>query len=227
LFSLGTSFLASTLLSLLDSLFGTDTPTLIEEKLDFKRRIYNTGLEAVYTTGDMSFFDKLDQAHSIDLMYNTAKAISHHYGHGIIKAIELHGCKVRLLISNPKNAIWKDPEVCSALALGIDTVNEIKDTLSYLSFLVDDLKKKPSLKNGSIEIRMYTSIPTSSIAIIDGKHARHIPYLPYSNVADSPKDDITKGQEAELFAIYQNTFERVWNKSETVLKAEWPISTKP
>ena len=228
LFSLGTSFIASTLLSLLNSLFGTDTPTVMEQKLEYKRKVYDAGLEAIFYHGDMSFFEKLDHAHSIDLMYTTAKAISHHYGHEIMQAIEIRGCKVRLVISDPKNIIWKDTEICSAAAPGIDIVNEIKDTLAYLSFLIDDLKKKtPSLKSGSIEIKMHPYMPTSSIAIIDGKLVRHIPYLPFFGVAESPKYDITKERGGELFAIYQKTFERIWNQSETVLKVEWPLSTKP
>lgn len=68
LFSLGTALISTAFVSLLDSVFGTDVPSLIEQRLQFKRQVYDLGLENINLhIGDESVFRMFEKAHSRDL----------------------------------------------------------------------------------------------------------------------------------------------------------------
>jgi hypothetical protein len=218
-FSLATSMLASVLLSFFEFMMGTDVPTIVEQRVNFNRHVYDRGLEMVHIYSEDSFFEKLEHAHSIDFMSVSAHTTCQQYGRRIINAIEKQGCKVRFLLSNPENVIWTMNEISDALCPSSEVLNEIKDTECYLRRLADDLKRdKPSLRGGSLELRYYPVVPTASIIIVDGTYVRHTPYLPYRHSFESITYDFTKLRGGELYARYAETFNQVWDESKEIIR---------
>src|SRR5579859_316094 len=57
-FSLATSMLASVLLSFLESMMGTDVASIIEQRVNFSRHVYDRGLEMVHLNTEETFFEK-------------------------------------------------------------------------------------------------------------------------------------------------------------------------
>ena len=174
------------------------------------------------STGDESIFENLNNARSIDIMANTSRTFFGKYIGKMTNAILNNGCRIRILLSNPENEIWNYECVNEGLCPGLDIKNEIEQVKTMLKNRVDFLKEhKPSLKAGSIELKMYSNLPTCSITIINNEIARHTPYLPLAHSGEVPNYDVTK--EGRLFKEYQDAFKRVWEKptSETVVKMDF------
>jgi hypothetical protein len=217
-FSVGVALISTTVLTLLNNIFGTDIPSVIEQRLGFDRRIYDMGLEMIHIrAGDETVFEKFDYAHSIDIMYNTAKNPLHRYKSRIANAIINRNCRVRIIITDPNNLVLKNGAISDALCPGTDIVGELRDVTNYLRLMVAELKNRnPPLKGGSIEVRVQPALPTGSIVIVNGDIARYTPYLPYLHSTEAPVFDVTRERGGHLFNQYENTFNRVWGKS-TVL----------
>ncbi|MGH2498314.1 MAG: hypothetical protein ACRDIV_26775 [Ktedonobacteraceae bacterium] len=223
-FSLATSMLASVLLSFFESMMGTDLATIIEQRVNFNRHVYDRGLETVHLYTEESFFEKFQHAHSIDFMSVSAHGTCQQYGSRIIDAIEKHGCKVRFLLSDPDNVIWTKSEISDALCPTSDVPYEIRDTERYLRRLVSNLKReKPLLEVGSLELRYYPIVPTASIISVDGTVVRHTPYLPHRHSSDSTTYDFTKLRGGELYSRYTETFNKVWDQSKVIFRESWPV----
>lgn len=174
------------------------------------------------STGDESIFENLNNANSIDIMANTSRTFFGKYIRKMTNAIANNGCRVRILLSNPENEIWNYECVNEGLCPGLDIKNEIEQVKNILKNKMDVLKEhKPSLKAGSIELKMYSNLPTCSIIIINNEIARHTPYLPLTHSGEVPNYDVTK--EGRIFKEYQDVFQRVWEKStsETVVKMDF------
>ncbi len=190
------------------------------------RFIYDMGLKAICTSAeDDSIFRNMNSAYSIDIMSNTARTFFGKYLGKMEDAIVNNGCRVRILLSNPKNEFWKFKCAKEGLCPGLEIEVEINHVKTMLEKRINSLKEhKPPLKAGSIEMRMYSNLPTCSITIINNEIARHIPYLPFAHSGEVPNYDVTK--EGKLFKEYQEAFERVWNQStsETVLKMDFGYS---
>jgi hypothetical protein len=172
--------------------------------------------------GDDSIFKNLNNAHSIDIMANTSRTFFGKYIGKMANAIVNNGCRVRILLSNPENEIWNYECVNEGLCPGLDIKNEIKQVKDILENRVNILKEhKPPLKAGSIELKMYSNLPTCSITIINNEVARHIPYLPLAHSGEVPNYDVTK--EGRLFKDYQDAFKRVWENptSKTAAKMDF------
>ena len=228
LFSLGTAVVSSTLLAIVYSILGADVRTIVEETLGVNRDLIDTGIEKVHLhIGDESIFDRFSRAHSIDLMYNTAKNASYRYGDRIAHAIAAYGCNVRILVSDWESPIWGYDLVRNGLCPGTNISQEVRDVLNHLEFLISELKEhQPPTKAGSIEVRKYSCAPTSSIVIVDGEFARHTPYLPYSHSSEVPIYDVIRKQNNGLLQQYQKAFDRVWNHSTTILKVNFSARRK-
>lgn len=190
--------------------------------IEDSKLINDMGLKGIYTSvGDESIFEKLDSAYSIDIMSNTAKNFTIRYSEKIAYAIVNHECKVRFLISDPKNKFWNNECMKEGLCPSIDIQREISDVIAILEKKVKQLEKyHPPLKAGSIEVKEFSNFPTCSIIIVNNEIARHIPYLPFSHSTQVPNYDVTS--EGRLFEHYQKTFERVWGQqtSITVIKMD-------
>jgi hypothetical protein len=107
--------------------------------------------------------------------------------------------------------------VVNALCPGTDIRQEVKDVISHIDILINELKQhEPPLKAGSIEVRAYPFVPTCSIVIVDGEVGRHTPYLPYSHSSEVPVYDVTHKKGHCLLEQYQDTFNRVWSRSKTI-----------
>ncbi len=222
-FSLATSMLASVLLSFFEFMMGTDVPTIVEQRVNFNRHVYDRGLEMVHLNTEDSFFEKLEHAHSIDFLSVSAHGTCQQYGRRIINAVE-KGCHVRFLLSDPDNIIWTKSEISDALCPSSNVSYEIRDTERYLRRLVDDLKReKPSLKVGSLELRYYPVVPTASIIIVDSTFVRHTPYLPYRHSFESTTYDFTRLRGGELYSRYTETFNQVWDQSREIFQETWPV----
>ena len=224
-FSLATSMLASVLLSFFESMMGTDVATTLEQRFNFHRQVYDRGLEMVHLHTEEAFFEKFEHARSIDFLSVSAHGTCQQYGRRIMEAIKM-GCHVRFLLSDPDNAIWAMNEISDGLCPSSDVPYEIRDTERYLRRLVVDLKREmPSLKVGSLELRYYSVVPTSSIIIVNGTDVRHTPYLPYRHSYESITYDFTKMRGGELYARYIETFTQVWNQSKEVFRESWSMES--
>lgn len=186
---------------------------------------FNMGLIAIHMSiADEGIFEKLNEAHSIDIMANTAYDLTKRYSDKIINAMAIHKCRVRILISNPKNTYWEDKAVCNGLCPGINITTEIDGVLNMLKSNVNETKQNEHLQlGGSLEVKKYSNVPTCSIIIVDNKIARFTPYLPYAHSPQVPKYDVINEGRSELFTQLQNTFERVWKSinSETILRSDF------
>lgn len=217
--NLGTAFAGASLLAMLFTFFGADTLSLIEQSLGWKQQAYGLGLEAVHLDiGNESIFDLFPRAHTVDMIYNTAKNTCHRYGKRLADAMVDNGCRVRLLVSDPDSAIWQDSHIANGLCPGTNIRGEIDDVLKHLDILMKEISeqhKRP--RGGSLEVRAYPCLPTSSIVIVDGEIVRHTPYLPYRHSSEVPAFDITSLRGGVLFNHYQDTFNRMWDRSNKIL----------
>jgi hypothetical protein len=229
LFSLGTATITTTLFAMVTSAFGTDIPSLIDERIGFQKDTYEKGLHKVdVSLGDDTIFERFDQARSIDLMYNTGKSCCHRNGSRIARAIRQNKCDVRFLIADPNNSIFDDQEVIKGLCPGTDVRSEIRDVLTELGVIIQELQDHtPPVKGGSLELRVYPCLPTNSIVIVDNAIARHIPYLPYTHSTYVPVYDIVNRRSGELFEQYRKTFDRVWKESHPVIAVQFGRQQRP
>ena len=226
LFALGTAILASTLLASIHSVLGTDIRTIVEETLGFQKQVYDSGLEKIHLyIGDESIYDRFWKAHTIDYMFNTSRTATTRYGNRLVHAIAKHGCKVRILISDPDSVVWQDKDTLYGLCPGTDIRQEVKDVITQLNLMIEELRQhQPPLNAGYLEVRKYSCVPTGSIVLVDGIVARHTPYLPYVHSSEVPVYDVTGKRGGGLFQKYQDAFNRVWAKAEFVLKTDFSTS---
>lgn len=195
-----------------------------KSELSFNQLKYDFGLLAIHmSVGDESIFKMMGDSHCIDIMSNTAKGLIHRYSRRIANAIAIHGCRVRLLISNPQNSFWNEEIIKNGLCPNINIIGEIEDVINMLKDIVDELKQhEPSPKAGSLEVKMYSNVPTCSIIIVNNEIARFTSYLPFVHSTEVPIYDVKNDGAAILFTVFQETFDRVWKKSSmTVLKEDF------
>jgi len=185
----------------------------------------DVGLLAIHISiGDENIFEKLGDAHSIDIMSNTGYGFIKRYSNKIMDAISTHNCKVRILISNPENTFWFDDAACNGLCPDIDISREIGDVLKMLKSKINAIEQNEHLQlGGLLEVKKYSNVPTCSIIIVDSKTARFTPYLPFAHSTEVPIYDFINEGRAELFTQLQKTYERVWRSvhSKTVLKKDF------
>jgi len=223
--SLGIVLTASTLLALLNSILGSDVRAVVEETVGYRRQLQEMGLKKVHLhVGDETILENFEDAHSIDMMYNSAKNTCHRFGDKIATAVIERGCTVRLLIADPNNIIWKSDQIRNGLCPGTDVPQEIREVLAHFKYLFEELREHPAVDGGSIEVRQYSCAPTGSILIVDGSIARHTPYLPYSHSTEVPMYDVIKQRTPGLFDKYQAAFNRVWKCSQPVFHLKFPAS---
>lgn len=104
LFGLGTSVVASMLISLLFSITGADSLALLEESFDFNQQAQDMGLKTVRLYHDSSSIKGwLHRAESVDFMANTGRKFVNLCRDELANSIALHGCTVRILMSDEKN----------------------------------------------------------------------------------------------------------------------------
>jgi hypothetical protein len=221
--AVGVAFVVASLVAIFQDLFEIDIPSQIEQRLNLSGQLREMGLTSVHPCiGDESIFFKFEDARSIDLMYNTAKNTTYRYMNRIKHAIVEQGCAVRILVSDPKNPALQIKQVYDGLCPGTNIVNEVHDVTERISILVDELKNRiPSLRAGSIEIRYFQCAPTGSLVIVDKEMARFTPYIPYAHSSDVPSFDATGVRRGKLVQIYNEAFERIWEKSQPALRCNF------
>jgi hypothetical protein len=222
LFSLGTATITTAFFTIVSSAFGADLPSMIEDRIGFQGATYDLGLERIYTRlGDESIFERFSDAKSIDLMYTTGRTCTHRHGALVVKAIRNKGCTVRILVAHPDNAIFSDTQLITGLCPGTDLHRELKDAITEIELMVEELQKSPRPTRGSLELRGYFCPPMNSIAIVDDELVRHTPYLAYDHSSAVPIYEITRVRGGELFGQYRNTFDRVWTRSVTLITEDF------
>jgi hypothetical protein len=216
---IGGALLIASLVAIFQDLFGLDIPTQIEERLQLGAHVQEMGLAALHPhIGDESIFNRFEHAHSIDMMYNTAKNTTYRYLSIIKRAILEQGCAVRILVADPSNPAFQIKPVFDGLCPGTNIVNEINDVVQRITLMVDDLRgRTPPPTAGSIEIRFFSCLPTGSIVIVDNELARYTPYMPYAHSSDVPSFDASGMRRGKLFQSYRDAFDRVWEKSAPVM----------
>lgn len=221
--SIGISVLTTVLLTIIYSVSKTDAASIIEQKLNFQSRVFDMGLDAVHLgIGDESIFDRFPRAHSIDMMYNTAKNCTFRHGNRIENAIITNGCRVRILIADVETKALQDSSVVNALCPGTDIPSELRDVTAHIQLIKERLERHfPPLKAGSLELRKYSFVPTNSIVIVDGEVARHTPYLPHYHSSEVPIFDVTKERGGKLFMVYYKVFNEIWDQSTVILKVDF------
>ena len=221
--SSGITIITTVLLTMLYSALGVDAASVIEEKLQFQRRVADMGLVQVQVgVPDEWLFERVSDATTVDMLFNTGKNASFRYSQRLEHAIVNRGCRVRLLVINPENPILTNDQVTAALCPGTDIRGEVRSVVSTLQLVKERLERRsPRLSRGSLEVRQYNFAPTGSLVIVNGDSARHTPYLPYSHSSEVPVYDIVRKPAAGLLDLFQKTFEEAWQRSDAVLKIEF------
>lgn len=232
-FGLGISLTSTALVSLLNHVFRTDLPALLdvntritEERINLNRQILETGLTSVTLgIGDEEIFNRFWLADAIDIMKNTAQDTVHRYAERLESAIRKNGCRVRILISDPANPVWDSEAIVCGICPGKQIPSEIQAVKVRVEQLVNTLKTVPPRpKAGSLELRYLPCLPTCGIVIVDHKIIRHIPYLPYSHSVDVPQFGITKVTGSGLYDRFFETFEKAWGLSQKVVEEDFSAS---
>ena len=207
LFSLGTAFIAGAVLAFIQEAFGTDVPTIIEQRLGISRKLYDAGLEDVILhssaqSSDSQIFKKFPTASSIDLVYNTAMSTVYRHGWALAKAAVTRGCHVRIIVSDPQREFWQDEALKNGLCPGLNIAEEISNVLSHLRQAVSDAAKVDATDRfGSIEVRKMPCVPTTSIVLVDDEVAN-------LRVARSSHAILSKAFRGELLLEQDGRIER-------------------
>lgn len=222
LFAVGTAIMASTLLSAVHAILGTDIASQLGRRMEFNKRVYNAGLEAIHLRPAESIFDLLETAESIDMLGVTLRPTYQRYEHRLLTAIERHGCKVRIIIADPAHSFWADSTVADGFGPGIDHSSDILWVKAQIEKRIEELKhRNPPLPSGGIELRYYPSIPTCSIIIVDNEISRLTPYLPYAISASAPKYDMTRERGTLFDHACRQPFDRAWLHAQQIVSHEF------
>jgi hypothetical protein len=231
LFGLGTSVVASMIISLLFSLTGADSLALLQESFDFNQQAQDMGLKSVLLYHDSGSIKAwLHRARSVDFMANTGRKFVNLCKDELADSIALHGCTVRILMSDEKNPIWSNTRVSEGASPNTNISHELSETVKRLQNLkqhVEELSEKNGrVRGGSLEVRKYQSMPYCSMLLVDsveeGKVCRYTPYLPHTDSAEVPSFDVTSEKNGKLFTQYEKTFEVVWKKATPIRKLSYP-----
>lgn len=223
---LGISLLAGTLSTTFQAVFGIEPPG-VTDLLRVRERFVDRGLDAIHLhRGEFegeTRFPSLATAHTLDMMFNSGRYTMSADGVNVRTALDKHGCRVRLLLSNPDNPVFSHTEISQGLSLTATSIpHEIQDTIFELQEAAKQLKNR----SASIEIRLAPCIMTASMIIVDNKYLRLTPYLPYTHSANVPLFDITVGRDGRLFDAYRAVFERAWEKSVEIRMVLYPESNE-
>ena len=231
LFGLGTSVMASMLISLLFSITGADSLALLQESFDFNQQAQDMGLKSVLLYHDSgSIKDWLYRATSVDFMANTGRKFVNLCTDELVDSVALHGCKVRILISDDENPMWGQTHVSEGASPNTDIGHELSETIKRLQNLKERMEElnesNRRIMGGSLEVRKYQSIPYCSLLIVDSvyesKVCRYTPYLPHTDSAEVPSFDITSEKNGKLFVRYEKVFDTVWKKAPPIDELAYP-----
>jgi hypothetical protein len=210
----GVAVLTAGLSSALDSMFGLDAQSDISHFAPPVPVFNSRGLQAVHlglseVTPD-SEFPRLQDAFAVDMMYNTGAYVLATEGANIVSALQAHGARVRILLADP------DSPVLTQRALGqrppasqSSLQQEIEQSITNIRRMASGINNR----HASIEVRLTEAILTGSMLIVDRRFVRYIPYLPYVGSRDTPVFDIANIKGGELFNVYQDVFDEVWERS--------------
>jgi hypothetical protein len=223
LLGVGSVLLAGALLTMVCPSVGRNTTLRTSEPARQQGDACNLGLEAIHLRGgDESIFHRFSTARTIDLLGNSVKSLSYRYGNILAEAIAERGCTVRVLMSDPDSLLWGDEAIADALSPGTDLRQEIRDSLSRFSSIIQGLKRRePPITTGSIEIRVFRCLPTFDLVIVDDRFARYTPYLPYARNWEVPTYDVAKARGESLFQHCSATFTRIWAQSRTIVMEDF------
>jgi hypothetical protein len=209
----GISLLAGTLSTTFQAWFGIDPPG-VANLLEIKERLIDRGVDAVHLhRGSFDLktrFPSLAEAHTIDMMFNSGRYMMATENVNIKNALEKHGCKIRLLLSDPDNPMFSFEEISQGLSLTAASIpHEISDTITGMQ----QVAKHVGHRGAAIEVRLASCIMTASMIFVDNKFLRLTPYVPYTHSANVPFYDIVAEKDDRLFDAYQSVFEDVWERS--------------
>lgn len=130
----------------------------------------------------------------------------------------LKNYKIRILICNPDSHLLPDIE---QLVNSNNTSERIHGTIGMLNSIRkgEDISQQ-ELRN--LEIRIYDVIPTHSMIMVESKnddnsfiHLEPYPYAIYQEERRILR--ILNKKNKELFKMYQNSFDNIWNKAKELV----------
>ena len=209
LLALGVTISATVGISLIQWVFGVASVGIVTAE---DTKLSALGLTDVHLhVGDERFYESFASARSIDLLYNTGRNTFQRYMNHIEAAIRQRGCRVRVIVTDPRSAAVVDGANREALCPGTNIEAEIENVKGWLTGLCEKLRQD-GVKKGGVEGRFCTTSPTCSIAIVDDHVARYTPYLPHIHSSQVPIFDVENRPDG-LFLHYRNSFDRVWSHS--------------
>lgn len=107
LISTGTSLLAGTIASVFDTIFLRNPSPHDPRKL---------GLVECYLSDQAHFSERIKNAHSLDIIFNTGRQVFNNYENALDTAFQNRKCTIRILTSNSKSPIFRDPDLKKALS---------------------------------------------------------------------------------------------------------------
>lgn len=219
-FSVGVSLIAAAIISALATFFGTDVASQIEDRMNFQREIYNSGLDRIWMSfSDEYIFEQMTRARTIDLLFNSGKGFTNSQGPRVRDAL-LHGCRIRIAVADPSIYAYVNSDMTAALCPGTNVPEEIREAVAFFDSVISELRSSGNRSDlGSLEVRQFHCFPSMTLVIVDQAIARFTGYLPYVHGSEAPVYQVRANSGSDsLLSQYQRAFDRVWTKSTTVIK---------
>jgi hypothetical protein len=213
----GAALLAAALSSTLDSIFGLDARPDAPRFMSPSPTFNSQGLQAVHLDLHAAGNDiqqRIDNAESLDLMFNTGRFVMANYHGDIDEALRRRGCRVRLIFSSPDSPAFTFPEFHRGLSPTRSLKGEVEETLDVVkSEFLMRMKAGAYNRRASLHVRLAPCIMTGSFLFINGTFLRFTPYLPYTRSSEVPVYDFEDVSDDCPFKEYMRLFERVWEES--------------
>lgn len=213
----GSGILTASVISIIYTLEKLDIVSQLTNIFDISPKFSKFGIKDILFKYVDKNMPSLENSKTIDFFACTGKGFWKGYGNDIQKAVKQNGCKVRCIITDPNNECLSSSENTKSLCPQINIANEVEESIALLKKIKNNsIGKKNSKKvKSNIEVRGYKGIPLCSIVIVDKKTLRYSGYLPFTDSSSVPIFDMVNvGNENQLFNVYSDVFEKIWNDSQ-------------
>ncbi len=217
----GISLLVANFVTLTERHFSTTPAEQIKEVITSEFRSLNitteTGIKKVSLCKTVQdFSEMIENASSLDFLYHTGTKLYERYEGSIRMAIK-NGCRVRVLVGDPNNALYtKGNEDIEKILAAFDTRNlknpdvsltDINRTIST----IQAIKKSDAMLHvkGNLDMRGLTCLPTGSLFIVNGSYCYFVPYIPYEVSLNSICFEFSNNG-SQYFQLFHHYFKNAW-----------------
>lgn len=182
---------------------------------EVERDASNNGIIDVSPTAQHAdFSEDINTANRISFYFNSGHTILQKYHDNFVDAFN-RGCKVKIIISNPHQAIFKDDSPEAVKTRKFYSWNDSSKKViglaeAEIEEIIKDVTKKPRKNNF---LRYGFCHPTMSMFIFDEQKAYVMPYLPYRDSNRTFK--VTMDSNCTFFKHVIESFNDCWKNAMT------------